>query len=755
MAQAGYTPIQLYFSTTAAAVPLAANLAQGELAINIADGKLYYENSSGVVTLLASSTTVTNSFSAGTTGFTPSTATTGAVTLGGTLITSNGGTGLASYTAGDLSYYASGTALTKLAIGTAGQILTSTGTAPQWSTLSGVAVTTFSAGTTGFTPSSATSGAVTLAGTLATTNGGTGLTSFTANGVVYASSTSALATGSALTFDGAVFTAGTLGDLVVDSTNKIVYVGRQSGVSGDNSKLFVRDRVGNGLTISGATGAEGTGLFRPNADILGFSIASSERMRLDSTSLIIDTSTGGGRMTFSPGATRNQILSTTASFAAYNILRNQASSYEWLNTSSSQIMTLTAGGALGLNVTSPGSIIEVEDAAGATRITVRNTANSAAGAGINMLVTNSGTVVGNATIRVNNTDDIEFFTSVGKRVEFDSAGRVGFGSNGTTSDRFADMSFTGATTTGITQFGLVLNPTYPTTPTANIFNLYSNPNLTAGTTVTNVFGYYLEAINATGSTVTNKYGIYQAGASDQNYFAGNVGVGTTTMNGKFNSTPIPGFDATTTTWAQAALSTQGSFGGGLSLIDGSAGHLLHEINNGLDLAIRQGTVGSTSAEKLRITTNVISLSGLQGIEFQATQSASGNVNTLDDYEEGYWFPVLTPASGTITVTGGNTKGAYTKVGRLVTVTGNTAYSSSSASGEITLSGLPFAVNTSLDETSERFSGGVMLSGFTTGDGYGVFACDSGTSGSLRTSTLTNPVPDASVEIYISFSYFTT
>ena len=39
-------------------------------------------------------------------------------------------------------------------------------------------------------------------GVVPTTNGGTGLTSFTANGVVYASSTSALATGSALTFDG-------------------------------------------------------------------------------------------------------------------------------------------------------------------------------------------------------------------------------------------------------------------------------------------------------------------------------------------------------------------------------------------------------------------------------------------------------------------------------------------------------------------------------------------------------------------------
>lgn len=52
MSQAGYTPIQLYYSTTAAAVPTAANLASGELAINITDGKLYYENNAGVVTLL-------------------------------------------------------------------------------------------------------------------------------------------------------------------------------------------------------------------------------------------------------------------------------------------------------------------------------------------------------------------------------------------------------------------------------------------------------------------------------------------------------------------------------------------------------------------------------------------------------------------------------------------------------------------------------------------------------------------------------
>ncbi len=54
MAQTGYTPISLYYSTTASNVPTAGNLVAGELAINTADGKLYYKNSSNVVTLLAS-----------------------------------------------------------------------------------------------------------------------------------------------------------------------------------------------------------------------------------------------------------------------------------------------------------------------------------------------------------------------------------------------------------------------------------------------------------------------------------------------------------------------------------------------------------------------------------------------------------------------------------------------------------------------------------------------------------------------------
>ena len=54
MAQAGYTPIQLYRTSTAAAAPTSGNLADGELAINTTDEKLYFKNAAGTVKLLAS-----------------------------------------------------------------------------------------------------------------------------------------------------------------------------------------------------------------------------------------------------------------------------------------------------------------------------------------------------------------------------------------------------------------------------------------------------------------------------------------------------------------------------------------------------------------------------------------------------------------------------------------------------------------------------------------------------------------------------
>ena len=116
-------------------------------------------------------------------------------TTANTATTATTATNLAGGSAGSVPYQSSASTTAMLGIGSSGQILTVSGGLPAWASLSTLGVTSFSAGTTGFTPSSATAGAITLSGTLATTNGGTGLTSFTSGGAIYATSTSALTSG--------------------------------------------------------------------------------------------------------------------------------------------------------------------------------------------------------------------------------------------------------------------------------------------------------------------------------------------------------------------------------------------------------------------------------------------------------------------------------------------------------------------------------------------------------------------------------
>lgn len=196
MAATNYTPIQLYYSTTASATPSAGNLVDGELAINIQDEKLYFKNAAGTVKLLASNATSAPvvSFSAGTTGFTPSTATTGAITLAGTLATTNGGTGLTSFTSGGAVYASSTSALT-------------TGTLP--TTGGGTGLTSFTSGGAVY----ATSTSALTTGTLPVASGGTGNTSLTANTVLLGNGTSALqtvapgASGNVLTSNGTTWSS--------------------------------------------------------------------------------------------------------------------------------------------------------------------------------------------------------------------------------------------------------------------------------------------------------------------------------------------------------------------------------------------------------------------------------------------------------------------------------------------------------------------------------------------------------------------
>lgn len=130
MAASGFTPISLYYSTTAAATPSAGNLVAGELALNTVDEKLYFKNSAGTVKLLASNavTTPVTTFAGGTTGLTPASSTSGAITLAGTLVVSNGGTGLATLTANNVILGNGTSAPLFVAPGSSGNVLTSNGT---------------------------------------------------------------------------------------------------------------------------------------------------------------------------------------------------------------------------------------------------------------------------------------------------------------------------------------------------------------------------------------------------------------------------------------------------------------------------------------------------------------------------------------------------------------------------------------------------------------------------------------------------
>lgn len=105
-----------------------------------------------------------------------------------------------------------------------------------------------------------------------------------------------------------------------------------------------------------------------------------------------------------------------------------------------------------------------------------------------------------------------------------------------------------------------------------------------------------------------------------------------------------------------------------------------------------GPIGGTTPAAGAFTTlsasGLISANGGQ-IAFPATQNASANANTLDDYEEGTWTPADASGAG-LTLVGA--VGLYTKIGNMVFASAELTYPVTVNGANSKIGGLPFASN---------------------------------------------------------------
>jgi hypothetical protein len=124
-----------------------------------------------------------------------------------------------------------------------------------------------------------------------------------------------------------------------------------------------------------------------------------------------------------------------------------------------------------------------------------------------------------------------------------------------------------------------------------------------------------------------------------------------------------------------------------------------------------GTTGITTPNVESTTstlgplTQALNLGSTGQIVFPATQNASANANTLDDYEEGTFTPSFAyETPGTSSITFSIRSGTYAKIGRVVYFTTDVriaTFSKGTAAGSLRVTGLPFAQRNTSGEDSAR------------------------------------------------------
>jgi hypothetical protein len=151
------------------------------------------------------------------------------------------------------------------------------------------------------------------------------------------------------------------------------------------------------------------------------------------------------------------------------------------------------------------------------------------------------------------------------------------------------------------------------------------------------------------------------------------------------------------------------------------------------------------------------------IKFPATMNASSDANTLDDYEEGDWTPVLTFSTpGNVSVTYSVQTGKYDKVGRRVTASfniGTSAFTHTTASGTAQITGFPFT-SASIDGVGPLLWRGITKANYTDihtyiASGGTVALLNASGSGQANAVVTTADMPTGgTVTLYGDVSYLT-
>ena len=150
------------------------------------------------------------------------------------------------------------------------------------------------------------------------------------------------------------------------------------------------------------------------------------------------------------------------------------------------------------------------------------------------------------------------------------------------------------------------------------------------------------------------------------------------LNGPSES--VSDFTADTKIWLRDAATLEGGYNA-LRWTMGGTDNLTITPRSGYNTKLATGNL-------------IIGTSG-NGIDFSATPG-TGTSELFADYEEGTWTPVVTPGSGSLTSY--TSSGTYTKVGRVVCLTGTVLIvTAGTAAGQLNMSGLPFTASVSKNQ----------------------------------------------------------